>query len=112
MGFLQPLSTRKSGCGDGVTVDDQAKGGKGDVVKTIGLFGLLSLLSILAYSRIASAPSEAAQGPDRSVTMLAPVAMEGGGTLPARLSEYVFLHQNRQEIILVRAVADVKACPD
>ena len=81
-------------------------------MKTIGLFGLLSLLSILAYSRIASAPGEAAQGPDRSVTMLAPVAVEGRGNLPARLSEYVFLHQTRHESIPVRALADVKACSD
>ena len=85
---------------------------KGGVVKTIGLFGLVSVLSILAYSRIASAPSEAAQGPVRSVTLPAPVAIEGSGNLPARLSEYVFLHRNRQEIILVGAMADVKACPD
>ena len=83
-------------------------------MKTIGLFGLLSLLSILAYSRIASAPSEAAQGPDRTVTMPAPVAMagEGSGVLSASLSEYVFLHQTRHESIPVRAMADVKACPD
>jgi hypothetical protein len=81
-------------------------------VKTIVLFGLLSLLSILAYSRIASAPSEAAQGPDRSVTMLAPVAVEGSGNLPARLSEYVFMHQNRNESIPVHGMADVKACSD
>jgi len=81
-------------------------------VKTIGLFGLLSLLSILAYSRIASAPSEAAQGPDRSVTLPAPVAMEGDGNLSVVLSEYVFLHQSHHESLLVRAMADVKACPD
>jgi len=81
-------------------------------MKTIGLFGLLSLLSILAYSRIASAPSEAAQGPDRSVTMPAPVAMEGSGNLPAGLTEYVFLHQTRHENIPVHAMAGVKTCPE
>ena len=83
-------------------------------MKTVGLFGLLSLLSILAYSRIASAPSEAAQGPDRSVTMPAPVAMagEGSGVLPATLSEYVFLHQTRHENIAVRAMAGVTTCPE
>jgi len=85
---------------------------KGGVVKTIGLLGLSLLLSILAYSRIASAPSEAAQGPDRSVTLPAPVAMEGDGNLGLMLSEYVFLHQSRHESIPVRAMADVKACPD
>lgn len=85
---------------------------KGSVVKTIGLFGLLCLLSILAYSRIASAPSEAAQASDRSVTMRAPVAMVGSGNLPAGLSEYVFLHQTRYESIPVHAMAGVKACPE
>jgi hypothetical protein len=44
--------------------------------------------------------------------MPAPVAMEGDGNLRARLSEYVFLHQSRHESIPVRAMADVKACPD
>ncbi len=81
-------------------------------MKKIGLFGLLFLLSILAYSRIASAPSEAAQGPHRSVPLPAPAAMEGGGNLPAGLSEYVFLHQARHEIYPVHAMAGVKACPE
>ena len=85
---------------------------KGGVVKTIGLFGLVSVLSILAYSRIASAPSEAAQGPVRSVTLPAPIAMDGDGILSAMLSEYVFLHWSHQESIPDRAMADVKACPD
>jgi len=80
-------------------------------VKTIRLLGLLSLLSILAYSRIAFAPSEAAQGPDRSVTLPA-VAMEGDGNLPAGLSVHVFLHQTRYEYIPVHAMAGVKACPE
>lgn len=81
-------------------------------MKTIGLFGLLSLLSIVAYGRIASAPSEAAQSPDRSVTGPAPVAMEGSGNLPAGLSEYVFLHQTLYENIPVNAMAGVTACPE
>lgn len=81
-------------------------------MKAIGLFGLLSLLSILAYGRIASAPSEAAQGPDRSVTLPAPVAMEGDGNLSVMLSEHVFLHQSHHESIPVRAMGDVRGCPD
>jgi hypothetical protein len=44
--------------------------------------------------------------------MLAPVAVEGSGNLPARLSEYVFMHQNRNESIPVHGMADVKACSD
>jgi len=95
-----------------VAEDDQAMGSERGVVKTIGLFGLLSLLSIVAYSRIASAPSEAAPGPDRSVTHPAPVAMAGSGDLPAGLSEYVFLHRTRHENIPVHAMAGVQACTE
>ena len=79
-------------------------------MKTIGLFGLSLLLSILAYSRISSAPSEAAQGPDRSVTLPAPVAIEGNAGLPAGLSEYVFLHHARHENVPVHAMAGVTTC--
>jgi hypothetical protein len=82
------------------------------VVKKIGLFGLLFLLSILAYSRIASAPSAAAQGPLQSVPQTAPAAMEGGDTFPAGLSEYVFLHQARHDINPVHSMAGVKTCPE
>ena len=81
-------------------------------MKTIKLFGFLFLLSILAYSRIASAPSEAAQGPDRSVTMPVPAVMGGSGNMPAGLSEYVFLHQTRNEGIPVHTMAGVKACTE
>lgn len=85
---------------------------KGDVVKALGLFGLLSLLSVAACGRIGGAPSEAAQSPDRPVTMPAPVAMEGSGELPARISEYVLLHQTRYESIPVLAMAGMTTCPE
>jgi hypothetical protein len=85
---------------------------KGDVVKTLGLFGLLSLLSIVACGRIEGAPGDAAQGPDRSVTLPAPAAMEGSGDVPARISEYVFLHQTRYENIPVLSVAGMTTCPE
>jgi len=86
-------------------------------VRTIGLFGLLSLLSIDTCSRIAADPGEAAQSPEWSVTMPGPVATGSGGNLPARLSaarlsEYVFLHQTRDEMIPVHAMVAVNTCPE
>lgn len=85
---------------------------KGESVKTMGLLGLLSLLLIFAYSKVAGTPSVAAQGPDRSVTMPAPAVMEDSGKLPAILSEYVFLHQARDESIPVHAMAGATMCPE
>lgn len=81
-------------------------------MKTIGLLGLLPLLLIVAYNKVAGTPSEAAQSPDRSVTMPAPAVVGSSGNLPAGLSEYVFLHQTRHESIPVHAMAGVKACPE
>jgi hypothetical protein len=92
----------------GVTV----KGRKRGIVKAVGLFGLLLLLSLLGYSKIASAPTEAARGSDRPVTLPAPVATERRGVLPAGFSVHVFLHQTRHEDIPVHAMAVMRACPE
>jgi len=81
-------------------------------MKAIWLVGLMSMLLIVAYSKVASAPSDGAQGPDRSGTTPVPVAMESNGDLPAGFSEYVFLHHARNESIPVHAMAGVKACPE
>ncbi len=81
-------------------------------MKTIGLFGLLSLLSIVAYSQVAGAPSEVAQGLDRAVTLPAPAAAGSNDNLPAGLSEYVFLHHARHESIPVHAMAGAMICPE
>jgi len=74
-------------------------------VRAIGLFGLLFSLSLLGYSRIASAPGEAAPGSGGSVTLPALVAMEG-------FSVHVFLHQTRHEDIPVHAMGGIRACPE
>jgi len=79
-------------------------------VRAIGLLGLLSVLSMFAYSRVASAPSGMALGAERPV-MLAPAAVEGGGNLTERLSQYVFLHQARDESVPVHVMAGVATCP-
>ena len=84
---------------------------KGAVVKTIGLIGLLFLLSIVAYGKVAGAPSEVAQGPDRAATLPAQAAMGNNDNLPVGLSEYVYLHHVRHESIPVHAMAGVTACP-
>ncbi len=95
-----------------MTVDDQENGGEGGVVKTIGLLGLLSLMLMVAYSKVAGAPSEAAQSPDQSVTMPAPAVMGNSSNLPAGLSEYVFFHQTRHESIPVHTMAGAPICPE
>jgi hypothetical protein len=79
-------------------------------MKTTWLIGLLSLLLMAVYGKVAGGPSEAAQSPNQPATMAAPAAMEGSGELPAKLSEYVFLHQTRDENIPVHVMAGVKAC--
>ena len=77
------------------------------IVKTSGLLGLLSFLLLFASNQeIAGGQSAAGPGANRSV------AMEGGGNLPARLSEYVFLHQARHEGILAHAMTGVTTCPE
>ncbi|HET9403343.1 MAG TPA: hypothetical protein VFO57_02045 [Burkholderiales bacterium] len=80
-------------------------------MKTIGLIGLLLLLSIVAYSKVAGAPSDVAQGLDRALTLPAPAATGSNDNLPVGLSEYVFLHHARLESIPVHAMAGVTACP-
>lgn len=76
-------------------------------MKTRGLLGLLFLLLLFAsIQEIAGGPSAAGPGANRSV------AKEGGGNLPARLSEYVFLHQARHEGILAQAMTGVTTCTE
>lgn len=81
-------------------------------MKTIWLVGLLFLLLTVAYNKVASAPSDGAQGPDRSITVPGPVATGSSENLPEGISKYVFLHQTRYESIPVHAMAGVKACPE
>ncbi len=86
---------------------------KGESVKSIVLFVLLSSLLLAgAYNQVAGTPREAAQSPDRSVNMPAPAVSGNSGKLPAKLSEYVSLHQTRYESIPVHAMAGVNACPE
>jgi len=67
---------------------------------------------MIGFDRVAGTPSEAAQGPDpRSATPAAAV-IGGNGKLPARLSEYVFLHQARPESVPVNAMAGATTCPE
>jgi hypothetical protein len=82
------------------------------VVKTTVLLGMMSLLSIVAYNTVVGAPRTEALSPDRSVTVPARSDPGGSSRLPARLSEYLFLHQTRYENLPVHAMAGVKACPE
>jgi hypothetical protein len=74
------------------------------IMKLTGLSGLLSLLSIVACS--GGAPAEAVTAPE-------PVAPQVLLTidLPARLSEYVFLHRNREESAPLHVMAGMSTCP-
>jgi len=84
---------------------------KGGSVKSIGLLGLLFVLLMVAYSKVEGGPGEAAQGPDRPVALAALPDTESSGRVPERLSEYLFLHQSRDENLPVHTMASVKACP-
>jgi hypothetical protein len=81
-------------------------------MKTIVLLGIMSVLSIIAYNIVGGAPRAAAQSPDRSVTLSTLADTESSGQLPARFSEYLFLHQTRYENLPVHAMMGVKACPE
>lgn len=79
-------------------------------MKTIWLLGSLFFLLTAAYNMVTGGPSEAAQSLNQPVTVPAPAAMDGSDNFPAGLSEYVFLHQTRDENNFVHAMAGVKAC--
>lgn len=81
-------------------------------MKTTVVLGMMSLLSIVAYNNVGGSPRAAAQGPDRPVALAALADTESSGRLPERLSEYLFLHQTRDENLPVHAMASVKACPE
>jgi len=81
-------------------------------MKTTVLLGMMSLLLIVTYNNVGGAPRTAAQSPDRPVALAALADTESGGRLPDRLSEYLFLHQTRDENLPVQAMAGVKACTE
>lgn len=114
MEFEQPLSTGKLGRGDGVTGGSFGKAvAKGGSVKTLALLGLVSLPLVVAYNmEVAGGASEAAQIAGRPGAMPEPALVGRGGTLPASLPDYVFLHQTLHESIPVHTMAGVKACPE
>ena len=75
------------------------------------LLALLSLLLIVGYDKVAGTPREAIAGADEPLAIPA-AAMENRGKLPARFSEYLFLHQTRGENLVVHAMTGGKACPE
>jgi len=81
-------------------------------MKTTVLLGMMSLLLIVAYNNVGGAPRAAAQSPDRPVVLTALASTESSDKLSARLSEYLFLHQTRDENPSVHAMASVKACTE
>jgi hypothetical protein len=76
-------------------------------VKTIWLFALLALLLTIGYGKVVGGQDDA----DHFVA-LAEVAMGNSSEFPARLSEYVFLHQTRDESHPVHSMAGKKSCPE
>ena len=82
-------------------------------MKSIGVFGWVALLLGVAYDKVASTPRVAVAAPgDQPHAIAAAAVTENGGPLPARISEYVFLHQTRDESTAIHAMADIKACPE
>ena len=79
-------------------------------MKTAVLLGMISVLLIVAYNNVGGAPRAVAQGAERSAALQAPA--DTASKLPERLSEYLFLHQTRDENLPVHAMAGVKACPE
>lgn len=71
-------------------------------MKAIWFCMLLSLLSILAYSGFSDALSGAG----------APGTPGNDAGLAARLSEYVFLHETRNERIPAKPAAGLSTCPE
>ena len=81
-------------------------------MKTTVLLGMTSLLLIVAYNNVGGTPRAAAQSPDRPVALAALADTGSSGRLPDRLSEYLFLHQTRDENLPVHGMAGVKACTE
>lgn len=73
---------------------------------------MFSLLSMIAFHQVAGMPREEARGPDQPGAVPAQAVMESGSPLPALISEYVFLHQTRDESPAVHAMAGLKSCPE
>lgn len=80
-------------------------------MKSIWLLGLMSLLLTAAYN-IGSAARVDARNPERPGVTPALADTESGENLPARFSEYLFLHQTRYESLPLHAMVDVKACSE
>ena len=81
-------------------------------MKTIVLLGLLCLLLTVAHNRVVGTSSHAAQSTAGPTTMQAPAVRAGSEKLPARLAEYVFLHQTDRESASVHTLAAVNTCPE
>ena len=81
-------------------------------MKAIWLLGLMSMLLMLAYDKVAGMPGQLSQRLDWPVAPAGPGAGEDGTALPAEISEYLFVHQTRDEILPVHAMAGVKTCPE
>lgn len=106
-------------------------------MKAIWFWGLLSLLPIVAYTGIPVALSGARQplsevrtsfpiaalpsslkvssgpqNPHRPAAVPAPGSTNTDDNAAARLAEYVFLHQTRNESISFHVVANLEVCPE
>lgn len=79
-------------------------------MKALELFGLLALLLTVAYDGAGTA-GNAAQRPVGPVALQSAVAIEDKGLLPARLSEYAFLHQAARDTPLHPMTA-ASICPE
>jgi hypothetical protein len=81
-------------------------------MKALWLVGLLVLLLTVAYDKVGTA-SSAAQRPAEPVAPQSAVAIEDKTLLPARLSEYAFLHQAARDRDIPRhLMSAAPLCPE
>lgn len=84
-------------------------------MKTLRICGLLSLLSIVSFSWISVALSGAGKPPSGtraspSIAALLPSLNTPAGANARDLSEYVFLHETRNQSVPLRIAARSNAC--
>ena len=81
-------------------------------MKAIWLTGLVFLLLMAAYSQVSGKTGEAVKGVGVPAILPAPAVAGARDTLPVWLSEYVHMHQNRDEDVQIHAVAGMLSCPE
>lgn len=78
-------------------------------VKALVMLGLFSLLLLVTYDQVAGGPAKAVLSPGLQIVT---PALADVVQVSSRVSEYVFLHQNRDEDIRIHGMAGVLLCTE